>query len=249
MELDMTLFHEANRLVSYSWWTFYRAVDIDEPTWVLAAMALVAMWFAGQTPTQADYIQNLGKQPKKQATIRSHVIVLFVAMALSFVLARGLQHFFPQPRPMAVAEMIVPIDAADWQQIKAAISTQGAFPSDHAVMWFVMATGVFWLSRKAGLVAFTLAIVCSIMRVGAGYHWPRDMAAGAALGIGMTLLSFAALKRVPSCSKLLAWIVALFDRYPVWLYTIAFAVVWDFSQKFSTLFAVLAMVLGHSVSH
>ena len=65
-----------------------------------------------------------------------------------------------------------------------------SFPSDHAVLFFAFATGVFLVSRKAGLVLYTHAIVviCLAM-VYHGVHYPSDLLAGALLGSGFACLA------------------------------------------------------------
>lgn len=65
-----------------------------------------------------------------------------------------------------------------------------SFPSDHAVLFFAFATGVFLVSRKAGLVLYAHAIVViCLARVYLGGHYPSDMLAGALLGSGFACLA------------------------------------------------------------
>lgn len=247
--MDEIFFQWANNIVAQSWQLFFRALDSAEFSWFFAATALVGMWFAGKPDTQMSYIQTLGTSVKDQKLIRAHVIVLFCSMAASFVFARVLQHFFPRPRPMAVAQMHIPIDPIIWEQIKSSISTQGSFPSDHAVMWFVMAAGLFWLNRYAGITALIVSILLSIMRIGTGFHWFSDIAAGALLGITVTALTFWLLPKISILERTVYKIVSMFDRYPVISYTLGFLIVMDFSRKFAGLFGIMATLLGKSLSH
>jgi undecaprenyl-diphosphatase len=247
--MDEILFTAANHVVSYSWQVFFFALDSAEASWLLAAVAFVAMWFAGKPTTQNAYIQNLGKEKKDQTLVRSHVMLLFFAMPIAFVLARALQHFFPRQRPMAIAPMEIPIEPAVWDTIKASISTQGSFPSDHAVMWFVMATSILWLSRPAGIIAIVLAIIASVFRIGTGFHWPSDIAGGAVLGVSITIVAFWAFRKIKPLKSLMHYIVGLFDRNPVFMHTLGFLILLDFSRKFAGLFGFLATVFGKSVSH
>lgn len=247
--MDTELFTLANQFVAQSWWVFFRAIDSVELTWTLASMALVGMWFAGAPATQNAYIQRLGKTYKDQTDVRVHVVALFGSMATAFLLARVLQHLAPRPRPMLTATMKVPIDHAIWSDIKSSISTQGSFPSDHAVMWFALVVGLFWLNRTAGLVALGGGLIASVLRVGTGFHWPSDILGGAALGIFVTIIVFWSLRRISAFHALLVWVTALFERYPIVMYTIGFLVVMDFSRKFSGMFGFLSIILGKQISH
>lgn len=59
-----------------------------------------------------------------------------------------------------------------------------SFPSDHATLFFALATGIFFVSRPLGWLAFGwVAAVISFPALYRGIHWPTDVIAGACLGI------------------------------------------------------------------
>jgi undecaprenyl-diphosphatase len=58
----------------------------------------------------------------------------------------------------------------------------GSMPSLHAANAFAAATVVTWAVPRAGVVAFPMALVIAISRVGVGVHWPSDVVVGAVYG-------------------------------------------------------------------
>ena len=64
-----------------------------------------------------------------------------------------------------------------------------SFPSDHAVVFFCLATTLWFVSRWLGVIAFLHAIfVVALPRIYCGIHYPTDILAGAVLGIGFACL-------------------------------------------------------------
>jgi undecaprenyl-diphosphatase len=61
-------------------------------------------------------------------------------------------------------------------------SADFSFPSDHAVMAGAVAAGMWFVSRRLGLVATVAAVVMAFARVYIGAHYPQDVVAGLALG-------------------------------------------------------------------
>jgi undecaprenyl-diphosphatase len=61
-------------------------------------------------------------------------------------------------------------------------SADFSFPSDHAVMAGAVAAGLWFVSRRLGLVATIAAVVMAFARVYIAAHYPQDVVAGLALG-------------------------------------------------------------------
>lgn len=58
-----------------------------------------------------------------------------------------------------------------------------SFPSRHVFSIFVIATTVFFLQQGIGILLWAAGVCLAVIRVAAGVHFPRDVAAGAVIGI------------------------------------------------------------------
>ena len=70
------------------------------------------------------------------------------------------------------------MDNSNWKQLS-------SFPSDHAALFFTLAVGIYFASRRAGwfcFIYYSLLFIC-LPRVYLGEHYPTDIVAGAAIGM------------------------------------------------------------------
>ena len=59
-----------------------------------------------------------------------------------------------------------------------------SFPSDHAILFFCLSTGLFFCSKKLGIFALIYTLIfIAFPRIYLGLHYPTDIIAGAAIGI------------------------------------------------------------------
>jgi undecaprenyl-diphosphatase len=64
-----------------------------------------------------------------------------------------------------------------------------SFPSDHAAVFFCLAMSLWFVSKRLGAVALGYSFLGVVFpRIYTGIHYPTDMLAGAALGIGIACL-------------------------------------------------------------
>ncbi|HEV7205044.1 MAG TPA: phosphatase PAP2 family protein [Jatrophihabitans sp.] len=67
-------------------------------------------------------------------------------------------------------------------------SSDYGFPSDHATMAGAVATGLLFVNKRLGIVAWVAALVLAFARVYVAAHYPHDVAAGLALGAVVVLI-------------------------------------------------------------
>jgi undecaprenyl-diphosphatase len=104
-----------------------------------------------------------------------------------------------------------------------------SFPSDHAMVFFAMSAGLWYVSRVLG-AAMSLYVLCVIAfpRVYLGYHYPTDIIGGALFGILFAYLANLDGVRARLAVPALRWL----DAHPASFYTCFFL----FSMGLATLF-------------
>lgn len=119
---------------------------------------------------------------ERQSKTREGVIVAAAAGLLGVVLARGLALALPfRDRPFVRADLDLHFNSG----YDAGLRTWSAFPSDHAVMAFALACGIWSMSRRLGVFAFLYGLVAiCVPRLYMGLHHPSDILAGAVTGAG-----------------------------------------------------------------
>ena len=81
-----------------------------------------------------------------------------------------------------------------------------SFPSDNALLFFILATCLFFVSRRAGLFGFFHGVfVVGVPRIYLGYHYPTDILGGALLGIAVAGLSKVTAIRAAVTRRPLLW--------------------------------------------
>jgi undecaprenyl-diphosphatase len=118
---------------------------------------------------------------------REHIVSTIIACFFSLYFTRMIILFLPHRiRPMYNPDIqfIAPLgwDTThyfDWS----------SFPSDHAVLFFTLAAGIYFIDKYVGMILslYVLIIIC-FPRIYLGLHYPTDILAGALLGVGLSLV-------------------------------------------------------------
>ena len=80
--------------------------------------------------------------------------------------------------------------------VLASHSSDGSFPSDHAVMAGAAAAGLWLASRVLGAIAAAAAVLMAFSRVYIAAHYPWDVVVGLAFGALVAVLGWFLLQRV-----------------------------------------------------
>lgn len=168
---------------------------------ILVATLLYWAWFANE-----DSIE-------KRESLIAAVVLTGVAIAIAILLPLVLPF---RVRPLHNPELSLSLPYG--------VSTHtllgwNSFPSDHAVMFFALSTGLWFVSKRISIVAlfYSLLVIC-LPRIYLGFHHPTDILAGAFIGA-----LIASLGAVPSIRSFLAYLpVQVLRRSPAAFYSCFF---------------------------
>lgn len=123
---------------------------------------------------------------EKQARNREHLVVTLFCCFVAMFLTRALAFTLPfRARPIhneglsfLVPYGLTPTTLDGWS----------SFPSDHAGLYFTLACGLLFVSKKMGAfaIAYT-AVFIAFPRIYLGLHYPSDILAGGLIGAAIAL--------------------------------------------------------------
>jgi len=127
------------------------------------------------------------KEDESNAANREHILATITCCLIAIFLGRILAISLPfRLRPMHNPALFFQLPYGSSQSI---LKGWSSFPSDHAVLFFSLATGILFISRPIGVFALLYALlVISLPRIYLGLHYPSDIIAGGAVGVIIALL-------------------------------------------------------------
>jgi len=141
-------------------------LDTDELKFGVLVAIFYWLWFRYDPPDQ-----------RKRAILATTALGSLVAVLATRVLVILLP-FRDRPLVRPELHLHLPLDP------DLSLRTWSAFPSDHAVLSFALATGFWMVSRPTGIFAFIhSALIICMPRMYYGLHHPSDLLGGALIGI------------------------------------------------------------------
>jgi undecaprenyl-diphosphatase len=150
------------------------------------------------------------KQDERREWRREMVLGTFVSGLVALFVGRLATHWLPfRARPVYSPELHLHFATSATKD--AQLTNWSSFPSDHAMLWMAVATGIFLIWRSIGVLAFlyTALFIC-LPRAWLGFHYPTDLLVGTAVGVVITIVMTRDAIRKRYATPVLRWI----ERYP-----------------------------------
>jgi undecaprenyl-diphosphatase len=160
---------------------------------------------------------------KDRDLVRGHIIATLVGAVMAIGVGRGLALTLPfRPRPVhdPAVDFLLPYGARAGM-----LDSWSSFPSDHAVLFFALAAGLWFAWRRVGSLAMLYAVVViSLPRVYLGLHYPTDILVGALIGIGIATLANWHVIRLLVARPALRWLRASPSSFYAFLFILTFQI-------------------------
>ena len=189
---DLNIMTYLNQFSQHSW-KFDKAISFLSGNNVLKGGVLVTIiWWAWF------------KSDERQSHNREHIISTMLCCFIAMFLARVLALTLPlRLRPLHEESLLFLLP---YGVDKPLLEGWSSFPSDHAVLFFALSTGLLFVSRKAGAFALAYtALFIALPRIYLGLHYPTDIIAGAVIGMTIALMGNVYLVRSNSLKSITNW--------------------------------------------
>lgn len=189
---DLWIVQSVNHFARHSWLFDHTVGALSNNILVTSGLITALFWYVW-----------VRESPRRDDD-RSFLLAGIILSTLALVAARAMALLLPfRERPWVSGDVHFrsPYGGEQFQLIH-----WSSFPSDHATMYFALATTLLFVSRKLGVFAIfhSLLLVCFPL-VYFGHHYPTDLITGALLGAGAASLARVERVRRALCSPGFRW--------------------------------------------
>lgn len=169
--------------------------------------------------------------------VRQHVISTLLSCLVAIVLAKALTLTLPfrlRPIHEASVDFVLP-----YGTVSTALEGWSSFPSDHAVLFYALSTGLLFVSRRVGIFALVYTtLFIGLPRIYLGLHYPTDIIGGAVVGILIGWLGNTTVMATKVSRSILAWS----NTMPSLFYPAFFLVTYQIADTFKNSRAILEFI-------
>ena len=214
--IDATLIHWLQSWVQKSWLVDNIIVFVGDSYFLRGAVFAALLWWLWWR-----FRSNCDR-----------VVATFMSSIVAVAVARTIAHIAPyRTRPLwdAAIQFRPAFDGAGVYD-GTGLMNWSSFPSDHAVLFLCLATGIFFVSWRLGIFSglYAVLVVC-FPRVYTGVHYPTDILVGGMLGIAIGYALQCTPLRRAMAQPILEWS----DKHPAGFYTLAFLATFEMAELFN----------------
>ncbi|HET7259436.1 MAG TPA: phosphatase PAP2 family protein [Candidatus Acidoferrum sp.] len=228
--VDYSTISFLNRFAGRSW-TVDKFFILIDGNYLATAPLLLSFWWA--------WFKEGEDQPRNREFAMYGILSSFVAVFAARMLAISLPY---RERPLRnpLLHFQLPYDMRPDR-----VLGWSSFPSDHGALWFALAAGIFFISRRLSIfLGLYVCLTLAIARMYLGIHYPTDILAGGLIGIGVASLAKYPAIRTAVTRKPMEWA----NRAPQLFYAISFLLTAQMAESFASTHEIVEYLRTFAIS-